>query len=1182
MDWTDEQKEAIVTSGQNILVAAGAGSGKTAVLVTRIVRRILGDDGVEPCDVDRLLIVTFSNAAAAEMRQRLYLALQKRMAEETDEKMLRRIYLQQTLLSKAHITTIDSFCNSVVTCNSKESGVDGSFRIGEESETDLLLTEAAEAVCEAFSLEHPDIYGDLVDIYGDYRSDVNLVELLIRIVKFISSFPDPGQWLQTCADFYHVSHETDFAQTVWGQALLQDILQQTEAFYLALLQLQALAEEWGADPYIQTLQADIAAFQAAFAVLRQPTCTWEEARMAVQRMVLGSLNKCPNKPKALADFSARRNKINDKIRKFLALYFGANVPGPMEQIAMLAEDVHWITYLVQRLQDTFQTMKRSRHLLDYSDLEHIALQVLSVPGVADRYRRQFAEVYIDEYQDTNMIQEAILRSVSGNYEGGVPNIFMVGDIKQSVYGFRQACPDLFLEKYRQYAEDEQAGHRVCLYKNFRSRRAVLNTVNQIFHTLMHQHTCGMDYTVSEYLNYGAAYYDEQPELPTQPNPDRSTQVVVVDATGFTDKHLPEMHEVARRIRQLIQDQFPVYDGGQKIMRPVTYGDICILLRSRKQGKSYRDYFLSQGIPAYYEEKSGFYQRPEVGVLMAFLNVLDNPRQDIPLVAVLRNIYGCSEELLARVALNDRSKGRCFLERCDAYARINGGVLQNILQRLATLRKAAAQSPVSETVWRCMHENGFFDAFEQVPGGLVAQQNLLLLMNQAVRYDRDTNRGLFLFVHRLDVAKRRQSKAKSATRSGGGAQAVQIMTIHGSKGLEFPVVFLCNTSEPRNTNDEKQGLLLHRTAGFGPKGYDRKRKLVFSSLMRRAVQKQVAKDSKAEELRVLYVALTRARDKLYITGHVSKRNGQPYPLDEYLADCMKKCAADTGQPLDYYILNAETHLEQICMALCHQKCTPDYRIEGALYTDELEDLKARPDQIEPVTFGLPAVPLYDVPAAAAIEPVQTVPRAPAKVSVSELKRLRASWQDEGGDSSPKQYRKTASAQLTAAQIGTLLHSVLQQVDYGRLSQDTQAMTAYAAELLTAMVTDKFISETERQAVPVSLLVQYLVSDFAAQLSRGRLWREVPFTYLMPWQDVVADGTGQTAVQGVIDLVAMIDQRLVLVDFKSDSVETDFAAYSARYRTQLEIYAQACQRAFGKMPDEVYLYYLRAGHEERIIL
>ncbi len=1193
MKWTEAQAAAIETAGDDLLVAAGAGSGKTAVLVARILRKILGEE-TTPCNVDRLLIVTFTKAAAQEMRQRLFEALETRLLDDQiTEEFAKRIYLQQTLLAKATITTIHGFCSKVVMGNSKESGIDGSYRVGDEAETEVLLHESAEEICEYYSTQNPGGYEALVDTYGSYRSDDELVNYVKRIALFALAFPEPKAWIRHHAAQFGQVQENNLVETVWGQTLLRNLRLEMQAQWVAVEQLYRIATTHQVTPYMQTLEMDRAQFCKAKELLADPNVTWADARAALEGIQMDTLASLRGNAKkslsleaqeAIDGFSDRRNDIKKQIKAIQNQYFSLLMPEPHLQAAILQEDIALLGEMACSLLDRFTAKKRENHLIDYNDLEHLAYQVLKEnledgtfgpSDVARRYQAQFKEIFIDEYQDTNLIQEAILTLVSGKWNGK-PNLFMVGDIKQSVYGFRQACPDLFLDKYMHYrdvreGESQGAGARVCLYKNFRSREAVLDTVNRVFQGVMRKNTCGMDYTPEEYLNYGAEYYDqvrlsEEAHLPTP-----CTEVVLVNNKGFEEKKLPEMHEVARRIETLIAEKYPVYDKRTNRLRPICYSDICILFRSiSKNGRLYRDYLMSRNIPVICPEKGGFFRRPEVQVVFSFLKVLDNPKQDIPLIAVLRNIYGVTDAMLAQIVLDVPTRELCFWDRVQTYGAEKGGIIARCVARIQTLRLEIRDCTVGETVWKCMHENGFFDAMLTIPNGAVARQNLLLLMNRAVRYDADTNKGLYTFVNRLEALEKGTREVPGAGSVEDGLNAVQLMTIHGSKGLEFPVVFLCDAGTGRDKRDEGKKLLLHRDLGFGPTCYSRENRFIFPSIMRMAVRQQIALDTKAEELRVLYVALTRAREKLIITGTIAKD-----ALD-YVEEQKRCCDLKEGLPLDYYVLHTENYLGLLVMALS-MGISASYNIQPAIYTEELDASSQVPKDTLAFTLELPKMESYQGPAQA----VEKTKFAPAKVSVSQLGELEIE-PFYPNETPPKPEVKEDTP--GGAQVGTLIHSALQQVAYSRLSQDRGAMETYAEELLQTMVAGGFMTEAERGLVPVKILVDYFTSQFALQLSRADwMMREVPFTFLRPWKDLTGeDLPGETAVQGVMDCIAQVDGKIVLVDFKSDRVYADYTAYSERYMTQISVYKEACLRAFGKIPDEVYLYYLRGGHPERIVL
>lgn len=1194
MKWTKAQEAAIKTNGDDLLVAAGAGSGKTAVLVARILRKILGE-GTAPCNVDRLLIVTFTKAAAQEMRQRLFEALDERLLDEQiTEEVAKRVYLQQTLLANATITTIHGFCTKVVMGNNKESGIDGSFRVGDEAETEVLLQESAEEICEYYSVQHPTGYEALVDTYGTYRSDDEFVDYVKRLALFALAFPEPKAWIRNHAAQFRQMEGHDLTETVWGKTLLRNLRLEIEAQCEAVEQLYRIVYRHQVTPYVETLELDRAEILRGRERLTQSGITWEAAKQAMEGIQMGGLNALrgnakknlsPEALEAIEGFSDRRNDIKGRIREIKNQYFSSDIPDAYEQAVLLREDVELLGEMACGLLDVFTRKKRENHIIDYSDLEHLAYQVLKEDrddgalcpsDVALRYQTQFNEIFIDEYQDTNLIQEAILSLVSGKWNGK-PNLFMVGDIKQSVYGFRQACPDLFLDKYVTYRDvrdgaSQGAGARVCLYQNFRSRQAVLDTVNRVFQGVMRENTCGMNYTPEEYLNYGARYYDEV-ELPQSGRlPDPCTEIVLVNNKGFESKKLPEMHEVARRIETLIETQYPVYDKSTESLRPIRYGDICILFRSAaRNGRIYRDYLLSRNIPAICPEKGGFFKRPEVQVLFSFLKVLDNPRQDIPLIAVLRNIYGVTDAQLSQILLDAPGRELCFWERVKVQETAKGGLIARCVARIEALRLEIRNCTIGEIVWKCMHENDFFDRLLTLPAGAVARQNLLLLMNRAVQYDTTTNKGLYTFVNRLEALEKGSREVPGAGAVEDGLNAVRIMTIHGSKGLEFPVVFLCDTGSGRDKRDEGKKLLLHRDLGFGPTCYDRDARFIFPSIMRMAVRQQMALDTKAEELRVLYVALTRAREKLIVTGTTSK------DMASYVEDQRRCCDFENGIPMDYYVLHTENYLALLVMSLCNG-FSPSYKIQPALYTEELDASYQVDKDTLNFAYELPPMKSYAGPKE---EHEIEKKFAPAKVSVSQLGKLEA---EPFYPQAPVQKLADADDTQGGAQVGTLIHSVLQQVDYSRLSQDTAEMEAYARELLQTMAERGFMTEAERKLVPVEILISYFTSEFARNLGRAE-WRmqEVPFTFLRPWKDLTGeDLPGETAVQGVMDLVAQVSGELILVDFKSDRVYGDYTAHSERYQTQISVYREACVRAFGKAPAAVYLYYLRGGHPERITL
>ena len=903
-------------------------------------------------------------------------------------------------------------------------------------------------------------------------------------------------------------------------------------------------------------------------------------------------------------------------------------------------------------------------------------------AIARSYREQYSEIYIDEYQDTNMLQEIILSSVSS--EAG-PYRFMVGDMKQSIYAFRSARPELFVEKYGTYvpADGEEPvaaepGVLIRLNRNFRSRAQVIDAVNAVFSAVMNPVTGGMPYTRSEFLDFGAEYYltaaadggknggdDDTAAADGEKNGDwagggtvtakeidaaaagnaiepegcaagRTTgafsakndpyrTLLVIVERGETDGETAEAHEIFRRIEEMVGSGFRVYDKDKKAMRPVDYGDVCILMRKKKFAPFLSKYLNERGIPVNtIPDRGGLFRRPAVMTATSFLRIIDNPLNDIPLLAVLKNVYGFGAGLIARITAETGKKKNLYrrLTEFAAGAEIESGaefaagagfeagaeddrkarrqdadrqLTAAFLRRLDRFRDNAPYRPVADTLWECLHENGFLDAV-RTGGNAAAYPDLMKLMKIAAEFDKSGEGGCYEFILAVDRYESKKESQRGTADAGTSGRAVSIMTIHGSKGLEFPVVFLADTAGKRNSSDETAALLMHKDLGFGPKCFDSARKIQYPSLVREAVRLRLEYDARAEEMRLLYVAMTRAREKLIITGVVKDADG-------FINKCESVIDRDAGRPSDHHVMKAGTLMELVTMAaLC-----PDYRsvlVEKGRYAEEVSAL--REERTDPVSFGLPAMRLWS-PGPDGGETGGSEPDGglcPAKLSVSEVKRMAdtalaeaeadaagfgaaAEGAFRGGperkaedymfDSAPQ--REMASE---VAEKGTLLHCCLEHMDF-RAARDAASSgnaAAYARELTERLCAEGFMTAQDALKVPEDLLTAFIRSDVARRLSEAdAVFREIPFTLDLPSDLLLGNALFEgknTAVQGVIDCVFKDGPALVLLDYKSDTVRGgDFAGHSGKYIPQLSIYAEACRRYFGKYPDRVVLYYLKYG-------
>lgn len=1386
MAWTSEQKQAIGISGSNLLVAAAAGSGKTSVLIERIIQRILPEDGSAGIDIDRLLIVTFTRAAAAEMRERLFLAIQERADRCTSRAQTDRLYEQQALLGKSYITTIDSFCQSVVRGNFNESGIDSSYRVADEGELRLLREDALEEVLERWYAKEDPAFYRLVETYGTYRSDQGLAEQILSIHAFIQSDPEPEAWLKTQRDCFLRGPGADFGQTVWGREILRMTAVKLQGAYEASERLRLAAEHAGLGGYAQTLAAD----QLLLRKLADSCAclSWREAWNAFSDLQFSTLKRLTKAESEAADETVReqikngRNRIKDDIREMNAALFGSGPDMPLREMDLLYPDIVCLVNVVLDFCTCFAELKRSRRILDFSDMEHIALRVLTAEGCAAsespspseaalRYREQFEEVYIDEYQDTNLIQERILALVSKGR-----NLFMVGDVKQSIYGFRQARPDLFLEKYGRYEirdglfSPDSPDRLVRLFTNFRSRRNIVNGVNYIFSRIMNEITCGMAYTQEEYLNYGADYYDSvQAEMSAAPKADAKAEpkaetesemkagpkaeaefemrtapkaeaetapsagldyanellVIPSDLSGKAGREM-EAAAVAERVRALISSGFSVYDKRMKQMRPIMYKDIVILLRvCAGSADQYGQRLLAAGIPAFYEEKGGFFGSVEINLILCYLKIVDNPLQDIPLLAVMHSPIFCfTDSELAEVKIYGKQQaaeiapllppdrtadgagsgtlaadasGRkdeipfytLCLRRAERVSDALSDKLRRFLDHLQALRAFADTQQVSELVWNMIHENGYYDYVGRQLFGEERQANLILLFHKAAAFDRGANRGIFRFLYFFNKLRKKNGDLSSASLINEGMDVVRIMSIHKSKGLEFPVVFLCEAGQPFNSPDTKKRLVQHRSLGFGPTCYDDVLRCVYPSVMKRCIISRMADDMKSEEMRLLYVAMTRAREKLIISGKINS------DYNSFREECRGKCAAVTGLPVDYHVLNAKSYMEWLGMALSSLSFLPSGCADGTESAGEpqkqqiwhifvkesrqiqsaehpLESSVAAPTESSAVvpTESSAAAPAAFSAESSALQlgskrssdsppwiPVgkdiqrldqqtthEILRPVPAKISVSEIKRLREEAEGERvyAHKVPMHglpdFLYTKASDITPAEKGTLLHACLQVLDYsqclrviGEASQSacltaaavadafgrsdisvaayTAAMSEIIEQLIERMVAEAYISELEGQAVERTVLLQYLQTPLARRMmhasAAGTLFREIPFTIMKQWKDIIlyeeritkAGGTvpsddpfqafsneerqrrlySAVAVQGMIDCYFTDgNEDLVLVDFKSDHILPGREQQAAeKYRVQMECYSEALLRITGIAPKERLICFLRAG-------
>ncbi|WNR46373.1 helicase-exonuclease AddAB subunit AddA [Paenibacillus roseipurpureus] len=1295
--WTDDQWDAITLKGQNMLVAAAAGSGKTAVLVERIIRRISNE--WEPIDVDRLLVATFTKAAASEMKHRIREALEKELTKQPNSQHLRK---QLALMGKASITTLHSFCLEVVQRYFSLIKLDPGFRIANETEADLLRQDLLIEMLEQYyaASDENSAFWRLVDSFSGERNDQAIMNLIQKLYDVSRSHPWPEMWLRGTASMFGPpdakpaadQEEMEYAPyeaslpyvaagaapvdySLWEQSLIRDLSLELEGAADLLRQAYDLAESPGGPaPYLENLREDIELIQN---LQETTTYPWSVLYRGFQTVEFGKLKACKGDDydKALQEeVKELRNKAKDGINKLKEELFGRTPEQFHQEIAEMAPLLHVLVDLIVDFGERYQSAKAAKGLIDFADLEHYCLQILTsqdaAPGelspseAAQSYRKQFAEVLLDEYQDTNRVQEAIVELISAPKPG---NRFMVGDVKQSIYRFRLAEPGLFMEKYKAYRSSKEApagtpltGGRIDLAKNFRSRVEVVDAVNFIFKQMMNETVGEIEYDKRAELVYGAGYPPstsdcavemllvdrckqggdsnefaeevEDAEVETQVESGESTADPAIEAEELETAQL-EARTIARQIRELLggggQEAFQVFDKKSGGNRPATYRDIVILLRATQAWSPVIiEELKKQGIPAYAELSTGYFSATEVETMLSLLKVIDNPYQDVPLAAVLRSpIVQLHAEELAQIRGVDKSKpfyesvlARAQLLTIDGESDDLATKLNLFLERLEQWRNEARQGSLADLIWHVFRQTGYYDYAGGLPGGLQRQANLRALYDRARQYESTSLRGLFRFLRFIERMKESGGDLGTARALGEQEDVVRIMTIHKSKGLEFPVVFVAGMAKMFNQRDLNDAFLLHKELGFGPRFVDTTLRVSYPTLPSLAIKKRLKLELLAEEMRVLYVALTRAREKLYLLGTVKS-------LDKLLRAWGRHLTRENWYLPDFELAKAKSYLDWVGPALLRHPDAVLWR-ERLGISDAASDLRLlqdssrwkltviTPESLQEVADLEDEVQLPDHDKLAAILKLASVPTndtwkgilgdrlsweyaygdAPkrfAKTTVSEVKRLSEaqrivnemefpiqagipSLDNNGSQTKSMIWRRPRfmeEKKLTAAEKGTVVHAVMQNLSLHERPTEMSITTT-----LQEMMDKQNMTQDQRDVVDIPVILKFFETHVGKRMIEAKqIQREVPFSFGLPASEVYpeSDSTtiGETVlIQGVIDCLFEDELGLVLVDYKTDVVKgSSDEELQKRYEKQIELYARAVEHIWKRPITGKYLYF-----------
>lgn len=1247
--WTDEQLLAIETRGKNLLVAAAAGSGKTAVLVERIIKIITDDNN--PVDIDKLLVVTFTNAAASEMRERIGDAISKKLEEIPDSKMLQR---QLALLNKSNITTIHSFCLDIIKNNFHLIDLDPGFRIGDETECTLIKQDVLIELFEDKYDKEDEGFLNLIEAYCTNRGDERLKEIVLKLYNFSMSGPWPSVWLREKAQEFNINSLDELEKASWYKVL-------KESLYLDLNNakngldeaIKICEEDSDLAPYLLTLKPELNGIENAINSLNLDL---EQIYKAVKDIEFAYRIKTVKK--GIGDeldkkkVKSLRDDVKKKINQIKGGVFSISLDETLNGIKNMYPIIKSLTELVIEFSDRYVKKKMERVILDFNDLEHLCLKILTcndengevyASSVAQKFREKFEEVLVDEYQDSNNVQETIISMVSRK-DLDNPNVFMVGDVKQSIYRFRQAKPELFLEKYNSYSEeDNKKNRKIMLYKNFRSREEVIKGVNFIFKSLMSKTVGELDYTDKEALNLGASY-DEINKDNVYFQDNEFIDLDKIEVSGALELHILdkssdfedgkneindeddkendneedlsavaiEARIIAKRIKELINSSdgkcFMVFDKNLNRYRKITYKDIVILLRSTK---NWADTIVEElsfgGIPVYADINTGYFQTIEIRTIMSLLHIIDNPMQDIYTIASMRSpIFAFTSEELADIRILNRDNYFYLNVKDiaeDVYdERINKSLKDKcayFIEKIGGWREKSLYMPIDEFLWYLYSDTSYYGYVGAMVNGIQRQANLRILFQRAKQYEQTSFKGLFNFINFINKLRKSSGDLGTAKILGENEDVVRIMSIHKSKGLEFPVVFLSGCGKQFNLRDINDSLLFHEELGIGADCIDVKKRIRYTTLQKYAIKKKFELETLSEEMRILYVALTRAKEKLIITGSSSN-------LQKDIDACYKAGVKGFNKVIPSELLKQKSYLKWIMTALIKHKDGDILRQGKNEFVEISDDLSSWKinfykksdfgvenvgDSIEKKNISILSLNYSNFEVDEEIRKrlefrykYRDVCSVPSNISVSDIKKAEEEIfepQAENLFSEEKNRKKPKfiieEKGLSKAEKGTAMHFVMQKLDLNKVN-----LLNEIKEQIKNMFEKGLITKDEEESINIFKIYKFFKSNLGKRLLKAykenkQVFRELPFITEIPVKRIDKDlidkifNNEKLRLQGIIDCFFEEDDGIVLLDYKTDYVENGKEKEILdKYKVQIDLYTETLERVIGKKVKERYLY------------
>ena len=1218
MKWTKEQEQAIYEKNTNILVAAAAGSGKTAVLVERIINKIINEN----IDIDKLLVVTFTNAAASEMRERVLNAIYEKLENDSENQNLQR---QITLLNKASICTIDSFCLDVVRNHFYElDNVSPNFRIGDTTEIELLKQEIIEEIFEKKYEEEDKDFNTLINTYTSYRDDTPLKEIILKIYNYIQSNPFPEKWLNEKIEMFNLEGKkeeySDFSNTVWGEELLKEV---EEELIDDITALQDIEDSLSFDPELnkfwQTIRSDIDMLQT----LKNNLDNWDRAYEISKNINFVTWPRKKIESSIKEEAKIIRDDVKKKLNKVINKILICDSDEAKQDIQDMYNVLDKLKYVILEFQEEFSKRKRERNIVDFNDIEHFALKILlketeegkiEPTDVAKKYKEKYIEMAIDEYQDSNLVQEYILNAVSKG-----DNIFMVGDVKQSIYKFRQAMPELFLDKYKNYKKIEDKKQednlKIKLFKNFRSRENVLKFTNLIFQDIMSNLLGDIEYNQEEYLNLGAQYPEEKQNLNTEiniidlkENEEEQSNVSTEDLNESVENEEQqeriedielEARFVANKIREIVQNKYQIWDAKKDTYRDIKYKDIVVLLRSTSNiAPIFEQEIIRLDMPVFSDSSQEYLDSIEIQTIMSLLKIIDNPMQDIPLVTVLRsNIGKFTDDELVEIRLSDKYENyyTCMKKaKLDVNPKLKDKI-QRFFESIEEWRKEQEYLSLDELIWKIYIDTGYYNYVGLMPNGALRQANLKMLFQRAKQYESSNFKGLYNFINFIEKLRLSSGDLGAAKLIGENDNVIRIMSIHKSKGLEFPVVFLSSTGKQFNLMDLNQNILLHQEMGIGVKYINYERQVQYDTLTKTAMRNKILVETLSEEMRILYVALTRAKEKLFIIGLSKDYEKEAENIEKQI--CRYPKYLDKINPI--LVKKYKRYLDWIMLVYNYEKETAKSFVDFNIYKkkellDSFEDIKK--EEIDAKEF----LEKQDVDndKIKKIEEIlnwsydyELSTTIPTKTSVTKIKQMQNEETvettldnylidvekdeenkekiQENNLPKPQFLRKEDDDKITSAQKGTLVHLCLQ-----KLNEKQEYTLQEIKDLINELELKQIITNKEARSISIYKILAFTKSTIWKELRKAKtVEKEKPFYINILAKEIYNQEVEEDIlVQGIIDLYYINENdKLVLVDYKTDYVEKGKdEELLNKYRKQLDLYKRALESALNRKVDKVYIY------------